>query len=86
MSYELVVKRKEKHILSYHFPKRRTVLKKIDLWYLKVQVSKWTQAKNYMEAKPQKKREQIWVQILHPVTNTEFFAPELEGDQNEMVV
>ena len=43
INYELVFQRKEGHIFSYHVPKRPKVLKKIEFWYFKVQVSKWIQ-------------------------------------------
>ena len=42
INYELVYQRKEGHIFSYHVPKRPKILKKIDFWYFKVQVSKLT--------------------------------------------
>ena len=45
--YELVFQRQEGNIFLYHFPKRPTVLKKIDFWYFKVQVSKWTRIENF---------------------------------------
>ena len=46
MGYELVVQQKERPIVVHHFPKRPTVLNKIDLWYFKVQFSEQTLKKN----------------------------------------
>ena len=42
INYELVFQRKEGHV-----PKRPKVLKKIDFWYFKVQVSKLTRIENF---------------------------------------
>ena len=47
INYELIFQRKEGHIFSDYVPKRPKVLKKIDFWYFKVQVSKWTQIENF---------------------------------------
>ena len=47
INYELVFQRKEEQIILYHVPKRPIVLKKIDFWYFKVQVSKWTWIENF---------------------------------------
>ena len=47
INYELVFQIKEVHIFSYHVPEIPEVLKKIDFWYFKVQVSKWTWIENF---------------------------------------
>ena len=95
INYEFVFQRQEGHIFSYHYPKRPKVLKKINFWYFKVQVSKWTVIKKNFQilgffetnrsvgAKPQKRCANI-------IADSETFqrhreTPELVGDQIEMV-
>ena len=45
--YDLVVHRKEGHILSYHVQQRPKVLKNIYSLYSKIQLSKQTQTENF---------------------------------------
>ena len=95
INYELVFQWKEEHIFSCHVSKKPKVLKKIDFWYFKVQVSKWTWIENFkilgffetnrsVGAKPEK-GVQIILQILKPLGNTEILTAELVGDEIEMV-
>ena len=96
MRFELVVQKKEQSILSNHVPETRKVLKKIDFWYSKVCVSKWTQKENLIfwtflckqvcGSQPPNKMCKYFFQILKPVNNAEVLSPDLVGYQREMVV